>query len=488
MIYYRASEDSIAVYFDLPANRAKSYSYCLNGEKKGERKQTDFLFEGLLPDTEYLISISPLGESIRVKTLAKKNIIDISLPPFNALGDGKTLNTKAIQAAIDACDSHSKVVVPAGDFLTGCLTLHSDMELYLQEGAILHGTADFSDYLPRIKSRFEGKEMECYSSLLNFGALDHNSINARNLIIRGKGTICSGGHKLAKAIIDDETIKLKGYLDSLGDSIKEFETGITIQGRVRPRLLNISSAENVWISGVTLKDSASWNVHMVYSKNIWTDNVSIISYGVWNGDGWDPDSSSDCVLFASTFDTGDDCVAIKSGKNPEGNKINIPSRNIKVFDVKAKRGHGICIGSEMSGGVSDVRVWDADLSLSWVGFELKTTPKRGGYIRNVSIRDSLLSRLSIHNVSYNDDGESSGIYPTITNIKGEGLTIEGRYLDQHNLEGGGIHTSPYILVEGFADKPSNFSNIHFDGLVLLPNGEDKGIVISNCEDVTYSLS
>ena len=119
---------------------------------------------------------------------------------------------------------------------------------------------------------------------------------------------------------------------------------------------------------------------MIYSDNIVTNDCTFISEGVHNGDGWDPDSSTNCTIFACTFFTGDDSVAIKSGKNPEGNIINKPCKHIRVFDCVTKYGHGICMGSEMSGGIEDVKIWDCDLENSVYGIEIKGTKKRGGYV------------------------------------------------------------------------------------------------------------
>ena len=107
------------------------------------------------------------------RTTPVKNRLDVTEAPFWAKGDGKTKNTAALQRAIDACGAGDTVYIPAGIYLTGALRLHSNMELYLDEGAILQGTAEIVDYQPRIPSRFEGTEMRCYSSLLNLGTLDH---------------------------------------------------------------------------------------------------------------------------------------------------------------------------------------------------------------------------------------------------------------------------------------------------------------------------
>ena len=375
MIRKIVTEDTITLYWDKPRGleRGSFYQIVCNGEEKGTTDRTHYTLEGLHPETEYTVQVRLFNgneqktrgcavyESMVIKTGKEKRRIDITKAPYYALGDGKTMNTEAIQRAVDDCTETDAVYFPAGIFLTGALRLHGDMELYLEKDAVLQGTDRPEDYLPRIKSRFEGTEMECYSSLLNMGELDHESgYNCQNVVIRGKGTIASGGVTLAKRVIVTERELLREYLESLGDKIKECESKDTIPGRVRPRLINISNSRNVVISGVTLKNGASWNVHMIYSDQIVTHDCVFYSEGVWNGDGWDPDSSTNCTIFGCTFFTEDDCVAIKSGKNPEGNVINRPCRNIRVFDCVSSFGHGIIIGSEISGGIEDVRIWDCD--------------------------------------------------------------------------------------------------------------------------------
>ena len=271
------------------------------------------------------------------------------------------------------------------------------MALCVAEGAVLQGTQTIADYEPRIPSRFEGIECVCYSSLLNMGSLDHDAApNCEDVLIYGGGTIAGGGSVLARRIIEDERVRLKAYLAELGDKVLECENLDTIPGRARGRLINMSNCRNIRITGLTLADGPCWNVHMVYSDHIVTDHCVFRSKGVWNGDGWDPDSSEDCTLFACRFYTGDDAVAIKSGKNPEGNLINRPTRRIRIFDCISRLGHGITIGSEMSGGVEDVRIWDCDLGRAKYGIEIKGTKKRGGYVRNVQVRDCTVARILMH--------------------------------------------------------------------------------------------
>ena len=324
--------------------------------------------------------------------------------------------------------------------------------------------------------------MRCYSSLLNLGTLDHAAgPNCENVVIRGKGTIASGGRELAEKIIADEQEHLKDYLAEHAALVAECENERTIPGRVRPRLINMSNCRNVWVHGLTLKNGASWNQHMIYSDNITTDHCRFVSEGVWNGDGWNPDSSTNCTLFACEFATGGDAVAIKSGKNPEGNKIGRPSAHIYVFDCRSTAGHGICLGSEMSGGIEDVQIWDCDLTNSWSGIEIKATPKRGGYVRGVTVRDCITPRVMLHSVPYNDDGVPAGAPPKLEHCFFERLTLTAEVLDHDRSR----HDAAPIEIAGF-DKPGyEVEDIVFKDItitkpsVALPLGLCKGVTLSN---------
>ena len=103
----------------------------------------------------------------------------------------------------------------------------------------------------------------------------------------------------------------------------------------------MSNCQNVELAGVTLRDGACWNIHMIYCDHVVTHDCTFYSHGIWNGDGWDPDSSSDCVIFGCLFNTGDDSVSIKSGKNPQGNEVNIPTKGVRegrrIFDLKRQQ-------------------------------------------------------------------------------------------------------------------------------------------------------
>src|SRR5262249_54628006 len=151
----------------------------------------------------------------------------------------------------------------------------------------------------------------------------------------------------------------------------------------------ILNSENVYLYGFTVQNSPSWTIHPIYSSNLTTQGVSIKTsgYGVENCDGWDPDSSTDCYLFDTTFDTHDDSIAIKSGANADGLRVGRPSRNIRISDSSFPYGGGLALGSEMSGGIENVNVYDCNFARADRGIHIKTRRGRGGYVRNVHMRD-----------------------------------------------------------------------------------------------------
>ena len=492
------TDSAVTLYWDKPdaACAEQTYAVFLNGEPFAEVSRTHVTVGGLAPQTRLTLEVvcEVAGETLRAQiaceTAAARRRIDVTKPPYSAAGDGKTLNTRAIQRAFDDCTAGDCVYFPAGVYMTGALRGHGDMEIYLDEGAVLQGTDVVEDYLPRIPSRFEGYEMECYSSVLNFGEMDHSAgPNCENVLIHGKGTIASGGQPLALRVIDSERERLKAYLASLGDGILEYENEHTIPGRVRPRLINLSNCRNVRISGLTLQNGASWNVHMIYCDGIVTDHCVFRSEGVWNGDGWDPDSSENCTLFASEFFTGDDAVAIKSGKNPEGNAIARASRHIRVFDCYSAFGHGIVMGSEMSGGIEDVAIWDCDLRVSMSGIEIKATKKRGGYVRGIRVRDCVIPRVMMHSVPYNDDGIPAPQPPILEDCLFERLTLTGLYQAAH--DGGDMRPCAAIELAGFDVPGHEIRNITFKDIAIANASEGirmahaKGICLQNvtCREV-----
>ncbi|MBQ9007976.1 MAG: glycoside hydrolase family 28 protein [Clostridia bacterium] len=484
-LFCSVSDTRLTLWWDQPeqVTANATYTVLLDGKTGRQTDRTHCTLEGLTPERCYQVCVKMdqvcIGEGIITmgKTPRRLDVRD-----FGAVGDGKTLNTAALQSALDHCGKDEEVWFPAGVYLTGALRLHSDMKVYLDREAVLMGTDNPEDYLPKIWSRFEGVEQECYQSLLNLGTLDHTAgPNCRNVWIYGEGRICGGGQTLARRTIETERERLKEVLAALGDRIKECENDDTIPGRARGRLINLSNCENIRISGLTLENGASWNVHMIYSRNIITDHCIFRSEEVWNGDGWDPDSSEKCTLFACEFHTGDDAVAIKSGKNPEGNAINRPTRSIRIFDCKSEYGLGIAIGSEMSGGVEDVHIWDCDLEHSLYGVQIKGTKKRGGYVKNVTIRHSRLSRFLCCAVLYNDDGEGSPVPPVFSDMVLERVHLTGWARNYWEPE---LHAMPGIDLTGFDVPGHETCNIRFEDCTL---GKEATIALSHCRQIHLDI-
>jgi len=481
------AHNSVMLYWDLPENYSSENTFIIKFDNKTlTAKKCHINIENLAESTVYTFEVYMDNEKIGVftcKTQQKKHRIDITMPPYNAVGDGKTLNTEKIQQAIDDCGAGECVYVPAGTYLTGSLRLHSDMELYIEKDGVLQGTTDYRDYEPKIKSRFEGREMMCYAALINIGYLEREAgYNCENVRICGEGTICGSGMALATNVIEREKVLLKEYMETHKEELAECECADTVPGRARPRLINMSNAQNVEIFGITIMNGASWNVHMIYSDNVVTHSCTFRSHGVFNGDGWDPDSSTNCTLFNCEFYTWDDSVAIKSGKNPEGNIINKPTKHIRVFDCVSYEGHGIAIGSEMSGGVEDVKIWNCDLKNSVFGVEIKATQKRGGYVKNVSVRHSALCRVLMHSVGYNDDGEAAPDVPVFSDCKFSDLHITGV---SKKREGGECECDA-IELAGF-DIPGHYiKNVKFQNIIINSNNSRKhNISLQYCEGVSF---
>ena len=459
------------------------YKITLNGDTVVTKK-THVSFKDLTPATAYTVTVArcePAAVLMQdtIKTPAAKRRIDVTAAPYFAVGDGKTMNTEAIQRAINDCGAEDCVYFPKGEFLTAALDLHSDMELYVDEGATLQGSSVPADYLPKRKSRFEGIEMECYASLLNMGEHDPAAgPNCCNVVIRGKGAIIGGGLALAEGIMEEERARLASYLAENAEYVKTCENENTIPGRARGRLIHISNSENVIIAGLFLGFAASWNVHFIYSKDIVTYGCRIHSRGVWNGDGWDPDSAENSVIFDTEFLTHDNSIAIKSGKNPGGNIIGRPTKDVRIFDC-----HGsncMAIGSEMSGGVEGVYIWDCDVTETTAGLGIKVTPKRGGYVRNVRVRDCRLVSVRARSVTFNDDGEPSGEISVVEDVLFENVTFTGTAI---NMAGERRPTEALFLV-GLDAPEGYFRRFTFDGVQLPCIGGVQKIHIQNVTDLT----
>ena len=189
-----------------------------------------------------------------------------------------------------------------------------------------------------------------------------------------------------------------------------------------------------------------------------TYGCRILSRGVWNGDGWDPDSSEDCVIFDTYFETHDNSIAIKSGKNPEGNVIGRPTVGVRIFNCRG--GQCMAVGSEMSGGISEVDIWDCDFTDSLSGIGIKVTDKRGGYVRGIRVRNCRFVNLRARRVTFNDDGEAAPTMPIVEDVLFQNVTLTGVAVDL----AGEKRPTEVLFMAGPADEAHYFRRMTFDGI------------------------
>ena len=478
-------EQEMHIYFERAASlmEADFYEITLSDGQCIQTKNTNVSFYELKENTSYEAKLflcqggeKKLLDKEVFNTTAFRPRLDVTKAPYLAVGDGKTMNTKALQKALDEADGRV-VYIPNGRYLTGALTLHSGTELYLEKEAVIMGSDDPTDYLPLVPSRTEGLHMLCYKSLLNVGDIDKDGgCNTRDIIIRG-GNIIGGGIPLMERMEESAIEFTKDYIEGLSEEeLATFDRGIaTINGRLRGRLIEMHNTENVVISNVSLGKGSYWNLHFIYCDNVTVHGCHIKTRCIHNGDGLNPDSSTNVTVFDCSFDTGDNCIAIKSGRNPEGNIVNRPIKHVRIFDVKCE-GSGIAIGSELSGGCEDVVVWNLDLSKGDWGFGIKTTRKRGGLIKDIHVYDSIMPAIYMSTAyTYNNDGAGAKELTRLENISYENCVVLGQaytsFLGEENINKIEKKNVTSLSIIGFDDEQT-FKNISFSNMKLKKKEQD----------------
>ncbi|MCB0743814.1 MAG: glycoside hydrolase family 28 protein, partial [Ignavibacteriae bacterium] len=326
------------------------------------------------------------------------NNVELNIIDFGAKADSTFDSNEAIQNAIDECSKNGggKVIIPEGNYFSaGSIFLKSNVNLHLQNANINFST-NSQDYLPVVFTRWEGIELYNYSALIY-------AKDQENIAITGKG-ILNGNATNEKwwpwkgrteyGFIDG----MPSQLDSLSRprllrmNISQAPVEERIFGNgyyLRPNFFQTINCKNILIDGITFKDSPMWFLHPVLSENIIVRNVKVEGHGP-NNDGLDPESCKNVLIENCEFNTGDDCIAIKSGRNADGRRINVPSENIIVRNCKMLDGHGgVVIGSEISGGCKNVFVENCEMDSPNLdrAIRIKTNTIRGGVVENIFVRN-----------------------------------------------------------------------------------------------------
>jgi polygalacturonase len=347
---------------------------------------------------------------------------DFNITNYGAVGDGVKNCADAINKAISAANKAGggRVVVPAGTFLTGAIYLKSNVNLYISEGAVVKFSTDPNAYLPAVYTRWEGIECMNYSPLIY-------AYKEKNIAITGKGLLDGQG---ASWWSWKKTPKRKEDRTKLFDQGRE---GVPVKERqyggksLSPNMIEPYKCKNILIEGIKIINGPFWHIHPVLSQNITIRNVRVDGGGP-NNDGCDPESCKDVLIEGCYFNTGDDCIAIKSGRNNDARRVNVPSENIIIRNCEMREGHaGVAIGSEITGGARNIFVENCimDDPNQDRAIRLKTNSVRGGFIENVYVRNITIGQVKeavlLIDFFYQDI-EKGNYKPRVRNINLENVT------------------------------------------------------------------
>ncbi len=348
---------------------------------------------------------------------------------FGARPDGTVDSSDAIRRAIAECSraGGGRVVVPPGRFLTGPIHLESRVDLHVERDATLAFSREPARYLPAVLTRFEGTELMNYSPFIY-------AFDREDIAITGEGTLdgqAGPEHWWPwKGSADFGWKKGTPNYNAARERLLDMaERGAPVARRtfgegdyLRPNFIQPYRCRNVLIEGVTIVNSPMWEIHPALCRNVIVRGVTIRSHGP-NNDGCDPESCRDVLIERCTFDTGDDCIAIKSGRNADGRRVNLPSENIIIRNCEMRDGHGgVTIGSEISGGCWNVFTHDCrmDSPLLDRALRLKNNAARGGMLRDIYMRDVTVGQVTDAVLSidfFYEEGDKGSFTPIARDVE-----------------------------------------------------------------------
>jgi len=411
-----------------------------------------------------------LRETI-LKQIERPDIPDREFPAclFGVVPDSGAVQTQALQQAIDAIsrEGGGRLMLPGGIIRTGALELKSRVELHLQDRESVLSFVNENPQLhyPVVFSHWEAAP--CY----NFSPLIY-ACDAHDIAVTGEGTLDGGAdsghwwnwhHQVEDAWSDDEPDL---QLEDRKALRRMNMDGVPVEQRVfgpghylRPNFIQPIRCSRVLLQGFTLKNSPMWQLNPVMCRSLMVDGVTLYSHGA-NNDGCDPESCNGVHICNCRFDTGDDCISLKSGRDRDGRMANIPCENVLIENNEFADGHGgIALGSEMSGGIRRVLAVNNRFSSPNLTYalRLKTNARRGGRVEDIILADSVMDHVhgaAVHGTMLYEDGRSGSDLPVFHNI-----TIEN--IIAHGGDYG-------IFLEAFDEVPVTgltLRNIRIDGVV-----------------------
>ena len=433
-----------------------------------------------------------IEQSIRVPQFADKAYV---ITKYGAKATNTAAqNQKAIQKTIDLCSKKGggRVVIPAGQtFITGAITLKDGVNLHVEEGAVLEFAFEPELY-PIVETSWEG--LECF----NLSPCVY-AFKAKDIAITGKGTIDGGGSNdtwwpwngnprfgWKEGMISQRIESRPRLLKNGEDGIPMYnEKGERSPERVfgpkdglRPQLVSFNKCEGILLEDITLLRSPFWVIHPLHSTDITVRRVKMINDGP-NGDGCDPECCDRVLIEDCFFNTGDDCIAIKSGRNRDGRERNMPSKNIIIRRCEMKNGHGgVVVGSEISGGCQNVFAHDCVMDSPELErvLRIKTNSCRGGIIENINMRNIKVGVCKESVLKINLDYEPKevccrGNFPTVRNIYMENVTSEQ---SKYGVQIIGLEEDTYVY-------NVTVKNCHFNGVKdgNFQSGKTRNITFDN---------
>ncbi|MBI5475262.1 MAG: glycoside hydrolase family 28 protein [Ignavibacteriales bacterium] len=427
------------------------------------------------------IGIEPIVAPFDMPQLSPPNIPSkiFDIREFGAKEGGAYKNTDVIRNAISKATQSGGgiVLIPKGTWLTGAIHLDNNIDLHLEKDAVLLFSQETSDYLPVVFSRHEDIECYKYSSFIYAN-------NKTNISITGEGILNGQGKpwwqwKESKKDIE----KLLNQMSDQNIPVEERKFDGTDGKELRPAFFQPMNCKNILVEGVTFLYGAFWTITPTYCENIIIRNVRIETEGAYghtpNGDGVNPSSCRNVLIEGCDFNTGDDCIAIKAGRDKDGLRVNKPSENIVIRNCSGLNGHGgIVIGSETSGGVRNVYAVNCKFKGTDRVVRIKTARGRGGIIENMWFKELTgenILKEAIHlNMLY-----------TGTRLPAQPVSATTPIIRNINLENINILSGESYAIEILGLPERTVDDIQMNKII---SNASKGINISDANRITIKNS
>ncbi|MBN1788382.1 MAG: glycoside hydrolase family 28 protein [Sedimentisphaerales bacterium] len=464
-----ADDSTIVIIWEKPEDYSNvvSYNVYQEGSMVGNTTKLFYIAQELiepgLPYSFWVTAVDAKGNEsepsnkVIAKALPEMEVFDVT--KFGAVGDGKTLDTRAIQQAINACTKGGKVLLPKGKtFLSGAIFLKDDMTLQI-DGTLL-GSDDAADY-PRASTRFPYyKSGNNFMGLINAYTLHYGSL--QNIRICGSGTV-NGSSDEVGSITGHGITKLatNEVAASYGDDSD------------RADLITIKGVDGLYVGGIKLVNPAMHTLIISYSKNIAINGINVDTYDIHNADGVNICTSDTAYIFNSVFDCGDDAINFNAGVGEGGVKDGYATKNVRVFNCVAKRGHGGAVwGSFTAGWFENFIVEDCVFDGTDRGLRFKTGLKQGGGAKNILCRDIEMKNIIKDAIFFDSTYGSS--YPSAGPGQFKDITVKN--ITCKDTKRYGIYING---TEGAEHARISLSNIVID------NAEKGGAYLKHCKDISF---